>query len=159
MIFVNNVVAIDVIIFCHCCCLCPSWCSRRHHCLCCQRKILNLFDLAIPMRYHTWYYNDLWFLLLLLLLSSLTLLSSDFKYLRSCDSNEVSHLILQRFINAVIVVIVVLVIVIIIVVICRYYLDLLPCKIWRFPNFRQEIRQSHYRNDPVKYDLVWANNL
>jgi hypothetical protein len=21
------------------------------------------------------------------------------------------------------------------------------------PNFRQEIRQSHYRNDPVKYDL------
>ena len=22
------------------------------------------------------------------------------------------------------------------------------------PNFRQEIRQSHYRNDPVKYDLV-----
>ena len=27
------------------------------------------------------------------------------------------------------------------------------------PNFRQEIRQSHYRNDPVKYDLVWANNL
>ena len=22
------------------------------------------------------------------------------------------------------------------------------------PNFRQEIRQSHYRNDPVKYDLA-----
>ena len=22
------------------------------------------------------------------------------------------------------------------------------------PNFRQEIRQTHYRNDPVKYDLV-----
>ena len=59
----------------------------------------------------------------------------------------------------VIVTVVVDVIVIIIVVICRYYLDLLPCKIWRFPNFRQEIRQSHYRNDPVKYDLVWANNL
>ena len=53
-----------------------------------------------------------------------------------------------------VVVVVVVVIVVVVVVICRYYLDLLPCKIWRFPNFRQEIRQSHYRNDPVKYDLV-----
>ena len=27
------------------------------------------------------------------------------------------------------------------------------------PNFRQEIRQSHYRNDPVKYDLNLTLNL
>ena len=26
--------------------------------------------------------------------------------------------------------------------------------VWKTSNFRQEIRQSHYRNDPVKYDLV-----
>ena len=26
------------------------------------------------------------------------------------------------------------------------------------PNFRQEIRQSHYRNDPVKYDLDDASS-
>ena len=26
-------------------------------------------------------------------------------------------------------------------------------RISQVPNFRQEIRQSHYRNDPVKYDL------
>ena len=25
---------------------------------------------------------------------------------------------------------------------------------WSVPNFRQEIRQAYYRNDPVKYDLV-----
>ena len=25
--------------------------------------------------------------------------------------------------------------------------------VWKTSNFRQEIRQSHYRNDPVKYDL------
>ena len=27
------------------------------------------------------------------------------------------------------------------------------------PNFRQEIRQSHYRNDPVKYDLNMSRNF
>ena len=27
------------------------------------------------------------------------------------------------------------------------------------PNFRQEIRQSHYRNDPVKYDLNMNRNF
>ena len=27
-------------------------------------------------------------------------------------------------------------------------------RISQVPNFRQEIRQSHYRNDPVKNDLV-----
>ena len=27
------------------------------------------------------------------------------------------------------------------------------------PNFRQEIRQSHYRNDPVKYDLNMNGNF
>ena len=61
--------------FCHCCCCC------RHH------QIPNLFDLGIPMSYHTWYYKNLWFLSLLLLLSlsSLTLLSlSDSKSLWSC---------------------------------------------------------------------------
>ena len=58
------------------------------------------------------------------------------------------------FVVVLVVVIVVVVVVIVVVVVRRYYLDLLPCKIWRFPNFRQEIRQSHYRNDPVKYDLV-----
>ena len=26
--------------------------------------------------------------------------------------------------------------------------------VWKTSNFRQEIRYSHYRNDPVKYDLV-----
>ena len=32
---------------------------------------------------------------------------------------------------------------------------LLNSLLWvgQVPNFRQEIRQSHYRNDPVKYDL------
>ena len=27
------------------------------------------------------------------------------------------------------------------------------------PNFRREIRQSHYRNDPVKYDLSLVHQL
>ena len=27
------------------------------------------------------------------------------------------------------------------------------------PNFRQEIRQSNYRNDPVKYDLTFSSNV
>ena len=27
------------------------------------------------------------------------------------------------------------------------------------PNFRREIRQSHYRNDPVKYDLNYASTI
>ena len=89
---------------------------HHHHWCHCHCQILNLFDLTIKTRYHTWCF--------------------------------------KRFMIFVVVVVVVVdVIVIIIVVICRYYLDLLPCKIWRFPNFRQEIRQSHYRNDPVKYDL------
>ena len=54
--------------------------SLNHH-----HQIPNLLYLVIPTRYHTWYFKNLWFLLLL---SSSSL---------SCDSNEVSHLILQRF--------------------------------------------------------------
>ena len=65
------------------CCCC---CHHHHH------QISNLFNLAIPMRGHTWYYKDLWFLSLLLSSSSSTLMSSS----SSSDSNGLLRVHLKK---------------------------------------------------------------
>ena len=144
---------------------------RHHHWCHCHCQILNLFNLTIKTKYHTLmiqkiydfchfcfyyhydhhyhYHHHHWCHCHCQILNLFDLTIKT-RYHTWC---------FKRFMIFVVVVVVVVdVIVIIIVVICRYYLDLLPCKIWRFPNFRQEIRQSQFlffdRSDTVR---SWGN--